>query len=163
LIKRQSQLGFDLPKDEDAEERLAYDEMHKKLTEAMKKVFRPEFLNRVDSIMVFHALSKEQISQIVDLELAKVSKRLDEHEIKLLVTDEARAKLADLGYDPEMGARPIRRVIQNKVEDQLSDELLIGRFAAGDEIVVDVEEDEIILRFATEEPEDEPQTAVATG
>ena len=163
LIRRQSQIGFDLPKDEDAEERLAYDEMHKKLTEAMKKVFRPEFLNRVDSIMVFHALSKEHISQIVELELAKVSKRLEEHEIKLLVTDEARAKLADLGYDPEMGARPLRRVIQNKVEDQLSDELLIGRFAAGDEIVVDVEEDEIILRLAAEEPEDEPQTAVATG
>ena len=163
LIKRQSQLGFDLPKDEDAEERLAYDEMHKKLTEAMKKVFRPEFLNRVDSIMVFHALSKEQISQIVELELVKVSKRLEEHEIKLLVTDEARAKLADLGYDPEMGARPLRRVIQNKVEDQLSDELLIGRFAAGDEIVVDVEEDEIVLHLATEVPEDEPQTAVATG
>ncbi|MCK5054438.1 MAG: AAA family ATPase, partial [Anaerolineales bacterium] len=163
LIKRQSQLGFDLPKDEDAEERLAYDEMHKKLTEAMKKVFRPEFLNRVDSIMVFHALSREQISQIVELELVKVSKRLEEHEIKLLVTDEARAMLADLGYDPEMGARPLRRVIQNKVEDQLSDELLIGRFAAGDEIVVDVEEDEIVLHLATEVPEDEPQTAVATG
>ncbi len=163
LIKRQTQLGFDLPQDEDAEERLAYDEMHKKLTEAMKKVFRPEFLNRVDSIMVFHALSREQISQIVNLELAKVSKRLDEHEIKLLVTDEARAKLAELGYDPEMGARPLRRVIQNKVEDQLSDELLLGHFAAGDEIVVDVEEDEIILRLATDEPEDEPQAAVAAG
>ncbi len=163
LIKRQSQLGFDLPKDEDVEERLAYDEMHKKLTEAMKKVFRPEFLNRVDSIMVFHALSREQISQIVDLELAKVSKRLDEHEIKLLVTDEARAELAELGYDPEMGARPLRRVIQNKVEDQLSDELLLGKFAAGDEVVVDVEEDEIVLRIAAEEPEDEPQTAVAAG
>jgi len=163
LIKRQAQLGFDLPQDEDAEERLAYDEMHKKLTEAMKKVFRPEFLNRVDSIMVFHALSKEQISQIVDLELAKVSKRLDEHEIKLHITDGARAKLAELGYDPEMGARPLRRVIQNKVEDQLSDELLSGQFAAGDEIVVDVEEDEIILRLASEEPEDEPQTAVAAG
>ncbi|MFV9673815.1 MAG: ATP-dependent Clp protease ATP-binding subunit [Anaerolineales bacterium] len=163
LIKRQSQLGFDLPHDEDAEERLAYDEMHKKLTEAMKKVFRPEFLNRVDSVVVFHALSKEQISQIVDLELAKVSKRLDEHEIKLHITDGARAKLAELGYDPEMGARPLRRVIQNKVEDQLSDELLSGQFAAGDEIVVDVEEDEIILRLASEEPEDEPQTAVAAG
>lgn len=163
LIKRQSQLGFDLPHDEDAEERLAYDEMHKKLTEAMKKVFRPEFLNRVDSVVVFHALSKEQISQIVDLELAKVSKRLDEHEIKLQITDGARAKLAELGYDPEMGARPLRRVIQNKVEDQLSDELLSGQFAAGDEIVVDVEEDEIILRLASEEPEDEPQTAVAAG
>ena len=163
LIKRQAQLGFDLPQDEDAEERLAYDEMHKKLTEAMKKVFRPEFLNRVDSIVVFHALSKEQISQIVDLELAKVSKRLDEHEIKLHITDGARAKLAELGYDPEMGARPLRRVIQNKVEDQLSDELLSGQFAAGDEIVVDVKEDEIILRLASEEPEDEPQTAVAAG
>ena len=163
LIKRQSQLGFDLPQDEEDEERLAYDEMHKKLTEAMKKVFRPEFLNRVDSIMVFHALSKEQISQIVDLELAKVSKRLDEHEIKLHISDGARAKLAELGYDPEMGARPLRRVIQNKVEDQLSDELLSGQFAAGDEIVVDVEEDEIILRLASEEPEDEPQTAVAAG
>lgn len=163
LIKRQTQLGFDLPKDEEAEERLAYDEMHKKLTEAMKKVFRPEFLNRVDSIMVFHALNREQISQIVDLELAKVSKRLDEHEIKLLVSDEARAKLAELGYDPEMGARPLRRVIQNKVEDQLSDELLLGKFAAGDEIVVDVKEDEIVLRLTAEEPEDEPQTAVAAG
>ena len=163
LIKRQTQLGFDLPQDEEAEERLAYDEMHKKLTEAMKKVFRPEFLNRVDYIMVLHAISREQISQIVNLELAKVSKRLDEHEIKLLVTDEARAKLAELGYDPEMGARPLRRVIQNKVEDQLSDELLLGHFAAGDEIVVDVEEDEIILRLATDEPEDEPQAAVAAG
>ncbi len=163
LIKRQSQLGFDLPKDEDVEERLAYDEMHKKLTEAMKKVFRPEFLNRVDTIVVFHALSKEQISQIVELELAKLSKRLEEHEIKILVTDKAKARLADLGYDPEMGARPLRRVIQNKVEDQLSDELLLGQFAAGDEIVVDVEEDEIILRLAADEPEDEPQTAVAAG
>ncbi len=163
LIKRQTQLGFDLPQDEEAEERLAYDEMHKKLTEAMKKVFRPEFLNRVDSIVVFHALSKEQISIIVELELAKVSIRLDEHEIKLLATDEAKAKLADLGYDPEMGARPLRRVIQNQVEDQLSDELLIGRFAAGDEILVDVEDDEIVLRLATKEPEGEPQTAVAAG
>ncbi len=163
LIQRQSQLGFDLPKDEDAEERLAYDEMHKKLTEAMKKVFRPEFLNRVDTIVVFHALNKEHISQIVELELAKLSKRLEEHEIKILVTDEAKAKLADLGYDPEMGARPLRRVIQNKVEDQLSDELLKGRFSVGDEIIVDFEEDEIILRLAAEEPEDEPQTAVATG
>ena len=163
LIKRQSQLGFDLPKDADNEERLAYDEMHKKLTEAMKKVFRPEFINRVDSIMVFHALSKEQISQIVELELAKVSLRLEEYEIKLHATEGARAKLADLGYDPEMGARPLRRVIQNQIEDQLSDELLIGRFAAGDEIVVEVEDDEIILRLAAEEPEDAQQTAVPAG
>ncbi|HUS84258.1 MAG TPA: NDP-hexose 4-ketoreductase, partial [Anaerolineales bacterium] len=92
-----------------------------------------------------------------------VSKRLDEYEIKLHATDEARTKLADLGYDPEMGARPLRRVIQNQIEDQLSDELLIGRFAAGDEIGVDVEDDEIILRLAAEEPEDAQQTAVPAG
>jgi len=160
LIKRQSQLGFDLPKDALVEERLEYDEMHKKLTDALKKVFRPEFLNRVDSIMVFHALTKPQIADIVDLELHKVSERLGEHEISLTATDAARAKLADLGYDPEMGARPLRRVIQNKVEDKLSDDLLSGRFEAGDHVQVDVEEDEIVLHLARPEPEDESQEAV---
>ena len=160
MIKRQTQLGFDLPADEEAEERLAYDEMRKKLTDALKKVFRPEFLNRVDSIMVFHALNKEQITEIVDLEVEKVAERLKEHEIHLLTTDEARLKLADLGYDPEMGARPLRRVIQNKVEDQLSDALLAGTFKHGDTIVVDVEDDEIVLRQGEQEAEDAAQEAV---
>jgi ATP-dependent Clp protease ATP-binding subunit ClpC len=160
MIRRQTNLGFDLPADEEAEERLAYDEMHKKLTEALKKVFRPEFLNRVDSTMVFHALNKEQITEIVDLEIEKVSERLKEHEIRLLTSDEARQKLADLGYDPEMGARPLRRVIQSKVEDALSDALLAGKFKSGDVILVDLEEDEIVLRAAEEAPEDEPQEAV---
>jgi ATP-dependent Clp protease ATP-binding subunit ClpC len=160
LIKRQAQLGFDLPRDAVSEERLEYDEMHKKLTDALKKVFRPEFLNRVDSIMVFHALSKDQIAEIVDLELDKVSERLTEHEITLAATDQARTKLADLGYDPEMGARPLRRVIQNKVEDKLSDELLAGKFKAGDNVQVDVEDDEIVLRLASTEPEDESQEIV---
>jgi ATP-dependent Clp protease ATP-binding subunit ClpC len=160
LIKRQTQLGFDLPKDAAAEERLEYDEMTKKLTDALKKVFRPEFLNRVDSVMVFHALTKDQIAEIVDLELNKVSERLTEHEISLAATDEARLKLADLGYDPEMGARPLRRVIQSKVEDKLSDELLAGKFKAGDHVMVDVDEDEVVLRLGKGEPEDESQEAV---
>jgi ATP-dependent Clp protease ATP-binding subunit ClpC len=160
MISRQTNLGFDLPADEEAEERLAYDEMHKKLTEALKKVFRPEFINRVDSIMVFHALNKEQITEIVDLEIEKVSERLKEHEIQLITSDEARLKLADLGYDPEMGARPLRREIQNRVEDQLSDALLAGTFKSGDSIVIDVDGDEIVLRAEKVEPEDEAQEAV---
>ena len=90
----------------------------------------------------------------------KVSERLTEHEISLAATDEARLKLADLGYDPEMGARPLRRVIQNRVEDKLSDELLAGKFKAGDHVMVDVEGDEIVLRLAKSEPEDESQEAV---
>jgi ATP-dependent Clp protease ATP-binding subunit ClpC len=160
MISRQTNLGFDLPADEEAEERLAYDEMHKKLTEALKKVFRPEFINRVDSIMVFHALNKEQITEIVDLEIEKVSERLKEHEIQLITSDEARLKLADLGYDPEMGARPLRREIQNRVEDQLSDALLAGTFKSGDSIVIDVDGDEIVLRAEKVEPEDEAHEAV---
>jgi ATP-dependent Clp protease ATP-binding subunit ClpC len=160
MIRRQTNLGFDLPADEEFEERLAYDEMHKKLTEALKKVFRPEFLNRVDSIMVFHALNKEQITEIVDLEIEKVSERLREHEIQLITSDEARLKLADLGYDPEMGARPLRREIQNRVEDQLSDALLAGTFKSGDSILIDVDGEEIVLHAVKVEPEDEAQEAV---
>jgi ATP-dependent Clp protease ATP-binding subunit ClpC len=146
LIKKQSQLGFNLQRDETLEERQAYEDMRKKLMEALRKVFRPEFLNRVDSIMVFHALSKEQIALIVDLELAKVTQRLTEHHIALKASEAARSWLADKGFDAEMGARPLRRVIQNKVEDRMSDALLAGEFKQGDQILVDVENDEIVLR-----------------
>jgi ATP-dependent Clp protease ATP-binding subunit ClpC len=160
MIRRQTHLGFDLERDEVVEERLAYEEMRKKLMDALRKVFRPEFLNRVDATIVFHALTREQISQIVDLELAKVAVRLIEHEITLRATEEARSMLADLGYDPEMGARPLRRVIQNKVEDQLSDSMLAGEFVRTDTVIIDVEEGEIILRRASTEPEDEAPEAV---
>jgi len=161
MIRRQSQLGFDLPRDEQIEERLEYEEMRKKLMEALKKVFRPEFINRVDSIMVFHALNKEQIRQIVDLELRKVSRRLEEHEITLQATGVARTLLADMGYDPEMGARPLRRVIQSEVEDRLSDALLSGEFKQGDTILVDVEGEQIVLRQAMGEMEGEEEPAEA--
>jgi ATP-dependent Clp protease ATP-binding subunit ClpC len=164
LIRRQTSLGFDLPANEETAEREEYDEMRKKLTEALKKVFRPEFLNRVDATMVFHALTKDEIRKIVDLELNKVSKRLEEHEIDLRATDAAREKLADEGYDPEMGARPLRRVIQNKVEDKLSDALLAGTFESGDTVVVDTKDEELILRPGEPaEQEDEPQEAIPAG
>jgi ATP-dependent Clp protease ATP-binding subunit ClpC len=160
LIRRQTHLGFDLEREEVVEERLAYDEMHKKLMEALRKEFRPEFLNRVDATIVFHALTKEQITQIVDLELAKVAERLVEHGLTLSVTEEARSKLAELGYDPEMGARPLRRVIQDKVEDQLSDAMLAGDFEPTDTVLIDVEDGDVILRRESTEPEDEAQEAV---
>ncbi len=164
LIRRQTSLGFELPENEETAEREEYDEMRRKLTDALKKVFRPEFLNRVDATMVFHALTKEEIRKIVDLELNKVSKRLEEHEIDLRATDDARDKLAEEGYDPEMGARPLRRVIQNKVEDKLSDALLAGTFESGDTVVVDVDDDAIILRAGEPSPEeDEAQEAIPAG
>ncbi len=163
LIRRQDQLGFDLRHDEVTEERLVYAEMQKKLTEALKKEFRPEFLNRVDSIMIFHALTRPQIAQIVELELAKVAQRLREHEITIQITEEARARLADLGYDPEMGARPLRRVIQNKVEDLLSDALLSGEFKDGDMIVIDVADDEMVLKEGDPEKKDEAQEPIPTA
>ncbi len=163
MIRRETSLGFDLPRNEEIEERLAYDEMRKKLLEALKKVFRPEFINRVDAIIVFHALTKEQIVEIVDLELAKVAERLVEHELSLEVTKEGRERMAELGYDPEMGARPLKRVIQNEVEDKLSDALLAGRFQSGDCILVDAEEEQIVLHTKKAEPEDEEQEAVPAG
>jgi ATP-dependent Clp protease ATP-binding subunit ClpC len=163
LIKRQGKLGFAVEVDEETEARLDYEEMRKKLMEALRKVFRPEFINRVDAVIVFHALSKEEISQIVDLELAKVSARLVEKRLTIRVTDEGRALLADLGYDPEMGARPLRRVIQNKIEDPLSDKLLAGEFQADDDVLIDAEDGEIVLRPASAEHEDEAQEALPAG
>jgi ATP-dependent Clp protease ATP-binding subunit ClpC len=145
-IKKQTSLGFQLKRDEKTEERLSYEEMRKKLTESLKKVFRPEFINRVDSIIVFRSLNKDDIRQIVNLELNKVTERLVEHEVTLTATDTALDLLAEQGYDPEMGARPLRRIIQLKVEDPLSDALLAGTFQEGDAILVDVEEGEVVLR-----------------
>jgi len=143
---------------------LAYDEMRKKLLEALKKVFRPEFINRVDAIIVFHALTKEQIVEIVDLELAKVAERLVEHEMTLEITSEGRERMAELGYDPEMGARPLKRVIQNEVEDKLSDALLAGKFQSGDNILVDAEDEQIILKTKKAKPKDKKaQEAVPAG
>ena len=159
LIINQSRLGFSTQLDDELEERLAYDEMHRRLTEALKKEFRPEFINRVDSVIVFHALSKEQIKAIVELELAKVALRLVDHSLKLRSTDEARELLATLGYDPEMGARPLKRVIQSKVEDALSDALLTGEFEDGDTVLIDAADDELFLTHGTPEQEE----AVAAG
>ncbi len=161
MIKRQTSIGFTLKKDEQVEERLAYDEMRKKLLDALKRVFRPEFINRLDSVIVFRSLSKDDIKKIVELELHKVSERLTEHEIVLNSTPAALDLLAEQGYDPEMGARPLKRVIQQKVEDPLSDALLSGEFEDGNTIIVDASEGQIALRRAKDEPAPPPAAVAA--
>ncbi len=163
MIKNQTSMGFALKRDEIMEEKLVYEDMRKKLMVSLKKVFRPEFMNRLDSIIVFRSLNKDNIKKIVQLELDKVALRLEEHNIELQATPAALEKLADLGYDPDMGARPLRRVIQQKVEDQLSDTLLSGEFEGCALISVDVEDDEIVLRRSEGEIpplEEEPEIVV---
>jgi ATP-dependent Clp protease ATP-binding subunit ClpC len=140
LIRSQNALGFALERDEVREEQFVYDEMHKKLTEALKRTFRPEFVNRLDSVIVFRALNRADIREIVSLEIQKVQERLVEQSIKLTPTQSALEYLAELGYDPEMGARPVRRVIQQQVEERLSDGLLAGEFGEGDRVLIDLNE-----------------------
>jgi len=145
LIKRRTSLGFSVKRDDSQTEQQSYEDMNRTLTDELKRVFRPEFLNRVDGIVVFRALSKAEISQIVDLEVDKVSRRLEEHHLKLRLTPEARELLATLGYDPDMGARPLRRVIQAKVEDTISDGVLSGKFRDGEIVRIEARDNEIVL------------------
>jgi ATP-dependent Clp protease ATP-binding subunit ClpC len=143
---RRGGLGYALPSSQAQEAEQEYKEMSQRLREELKRTFRPEFLNRVDAIVVFRPLGPEQIAQIVTLELAKVADRLAEQELELEVSQAAREFLAREGYSSEYGARPLRRVIQNRVEDALSDAVLAGSLAPGDTVWVDVEDDEIVLR-----------------
>ena len=162
VIKRQTGFGFQHKVDEAMEEKLAYDEMRKKLIEALKRVFRPEFINRLDSVIVFRALSRSDIQQIVTLELDKVAERLKDNNIALTASPAAVDQLAEEGYDPDMGARPLRRIIQQKIEDRLSDALLAGEFSEGDTIEVHVNEDKVLaLRkvHSAGEPEMTPEAA----
>jgi ATP-dependent Clp protease ATP-binding subunit ClpC len=155
-IKRGNSLGFDLAKNDERTEQFYHDEMKKNVTEQLRRVFRPEFLNRVDATIVFRALTRDEIKQIVDLEIKKVGERLIEHAITLDLTEPARDWLATKGYDPEFGARPLRRLIQNEVEDALSDGILMGKFKLGSEVRVTVGDDgELIL-----EPSEAAETSM---
>ena len=136
LIQNNASIGFELSQDEETSRKLDYEEMSRKLMKSLKSTFRPEFINRVDSVVVFHSLSKDNIREIVDLELNKLRVRLVEKSLALEVTPEGVEQLVKLGYNPEMGARPLRRVIQEKIENPLSDSVLGGKFKAGDIILV---------------------------
>ena len=145
LIKRDATVGFRLETEDLRTEGQFYKEMRERVMAEIKKTFRPEFLNRVDSVVVFRHLSKEDIINIVDIQLAEVQARLTEQEIALEVTDDAKELLVEQGYDPDNGARPLRRVIQNLIENELAEGLLAEKFHAGDTITVDREGEELSL------------------
>jgi len=145
LIKRDAAVGFRLEATDLRTEGQLYKEMRERVMAEIKKTFRPEFLNRVDSVVVFRHLSKEDIINIVDIQLAEVQARLTEQEIALEVTDDAKELLVEQGYDPDNGARPLRRVIQNLIENELAEGLLAEKFHAGDTITVDRDDEELRL------------------
>jgi ATP-dependent Clp protease ATP-binding subunit ClpC len=146
LITRETGIGFSLKTDEVKQERVGYERMRDKVLEEVKRFFRPEFLNRVDATVVFHALSREHIHSIVDLMINMVRLELADHKVSMEITDAVRDFLSEKGYDPVFGARPLRRLIQNEVEDRLSEEVLAGNLTAGDTAYVDVEDGEIVVR-----------------
>jgi len=113
------------------------DQLKDQLMEALRRTFRPEFLNRIDEIVTFHSLGREQITQIVDIQLRDLQKRLAERKLTLELTPEAKAQLAERGYDPVFGARPLKRTIQRMIENPLAVQVLAGQFAEGDHIVVE--------------------------
>lgn len=144
LIHKENRLGFKAGgADKDL---MNYQTMKDQVMDELRRTFRPEFLNRVDDVIVFHALREEHMTEIVELMLVTVSKRLVEFELYLEFTQAAKELLVKKGYDPAFGARPLRRVIQRMVEDQLSEEMLAGKFQAGDQILVDAAEDAIVFK-----------------
>ena len=138
---RKARVGFAT-----ADEGASYERMKEKVNDALKAQFRPEFLNRIDDTIVFHELSVEEVIQIVDLMIKRTSEQLRAQGLGLELTDAAKEWLARTGYDPQMGARPLRRALQHHVEDTLSERILYKEFHAGEIIVVDVEDDEIVFR-----------------
>ncbi|RAK07689.1 ATP-dependent Clp protease ATP-binding subunit ClpC [Halanaerobium saccharolyticum] len=143
FIEKQSQLGFKTENDEKA----SYENMKDNVMSQLRKTFRPEFLNRLDEIIVFHSLNKDHIKKIVDLMLDDLRDRLEEKEIELEMTEAAKAKLAEDGYDSEFGARPLRRTIQRQIENPLSIKILDKEFEEKGKIKVDVQDDEFDFKI----------------
>lgn len=143
-LKRNKYVGFNV---QDGEQ--DYKDMKGKVMEELKKAFRPEFLNRIDEIIVFHALERKHLRNIVNLMSDQLIKRLNEQDIKLQLTEAAIEKIAEEGYDPEYGARPLRRAIQKHIEDRLSEELLKGAVLTGQFVTIDVENGEFTVKSGT--------------
>ena len=164
LIKRETSVGFMVKADNARTDQSAYERMKDKVMEEVKRFFRPEFLNRIDSTVVFHQLDRTEILSIVDLMMDQVKQELEDKQVGLELTQAAKEHLGENGFDPVLGARPLRRLIQNEIEDRLSDEILSGRLTAGDVALIDVEEGVITIQAkvgANAEPvlEEEPAPA----
>jgi len=151
LIKRQMSIGFAAERG-GAKTRQSYEAMKEKVLGEVKKAFRPEFLNRLDDTIVFHELNEEQLRSIVDLLVKDVAQRLAERKLGLEITDKAKSWLAEAGYDPLYGARPLRRAIERYVENPLSTRILRGEFGEGDTVVVDLEDKELTFTAGAAQP-----------
>ncbi|MBA3551749.1 MAG: ATP-dependent Clp protease ATP-binding subunit [Actinobacteria bacterium] len=151
-IQKGPGIGFAMAGDET----VTYERMKEKVMEELKRSFRPEFLNRIDEVIVFHSLSREDVKSIVDLMMKRVREQLKAKDVEIELTDGAKSLLAEKGYDPSLGARPLRRTIQRLVEDPLSEKLLWKEFRAGQTIIVDVRDDEIIFESAPVPPDTPP-------
>jgi ATP-dependent Clp protease ATP-binding subunit ClpC len=138
---RKSAVGF-----AKTSEAITYEKMKEKVNDALKAHFRPEFLNRIDEVIVFHELSRDEVTEIVDLMIRRVRDQLQSQGLGLELTQVAKFLLVDKGHDPALGARPLRRAIQRMIEDPLSEKILWKEFRAGETIIVDVESDEIVFR-----------------
>tara|TARA_B100000686_G_scaffold99240_1_gene106340 strand:- start:301 stop:2826 length:2526 start_codon:yes stop_codon:yes gene_type:complete len=149
VIKKDSNIGFSLEADGAKARKKSYEAMKDKVLNEVKQFFRPEFLNRIDAQVVFHALSEEHIREIVDLMILDLEKQLSEKQITIEVTNEARDYIGREGYDETYGARPLRRVIQNLIEDKLSDLILDGTVEEGNDVLVDFVGDEISISVIT--------------
>jgi ATP-dependent Clp protease ATP-binding subunit ClpC len=137
-------------------EEVTYEKMKDRVMEELKRSFRPEFLNRIDEVIVFHSLSRENVKSIVDLMIRRVEEQLKSKDVDIELTDAAKGLLAEKGYDPALGARPLRRTIQRMVEDQLSEKLLYKEFQAGQTIIVDARDGDLVFEPATQPPDIPP-------
>ena len=132
-------VGLGFTSNDEADSDAQYDRMKNKVNDELKKHFRPEFLNRIDEIVVFHQLTRDEIVQMVELLIGRVETQLAERDMGIELTQKAKDLLAKRGFDPVLGARPLRRTIQREIEDQLSEKILYGEIGAGEIISVDVE------------------------
>ena len=128
------------------------DEMERRVQEALREHFKPEFLNRIDEVIIFHSLTRADIRKIVDIQMESLRRMLKEREIDLVLSDKARDLLADEGYDPHFGARPLKRTIQRRLQNPLAMKLLAGEFKPGQTVEVDVAKGELVFKVATREP-----------
>ncbi|MEX0832348.1 MAG: AAA family ATPase, partial [Actinomycetota bacterium] len=148
-------VGFAVATDESG----SYDKMKGKVMEELKHSFRPEFLNRIDEVIVFRSLTRDNVKSIVDLMMKRVRDQLKSKDLDVELSDAAKDVLADKGYDPSLGARPLRRTIQRLVEDPLSEKLLYKEFRAGQTIIVDAQDGELV--FEAPSPPDVPPVELA--
>ncbi|MDX6689308.1 MAG: ATP-dependent Clp protease ATP-binding subunit ClpC, partial [Solirubrobacteraceae bacterium] len=161
-IARNTPLGFAVSDDETG---ITYDDMKNRIMGELKKVFRPEFLNRIDDVIVFHKLQRDEIKQIVELLLRRIRESMAERGLQLELTDEARDLLVEKGWDPSMGARPLRRAIQRYIEDPLADFVLRAELVPGATIMVEKapDEDDREVSLTVVEPTKVPAAVGATG